>query len=105
MPASSPSRHWGFVSSKRVTLLTNLQNNGPLAEAVKAELKLQGYEIDHCVWGDTDIPTSQDLVSFIDIEDREHPLFRDITIDDLNYLLKLINTLSQSIILWLTKPA
>ncbi|EHK98538.1 putative Lovastatin nonaketide synthase [Glarea lozoyensis 74030] len=36
---------------------------GPSAEAVKNELESQGYTINHCIWGEEEIPTSQDLIS------------------------------------------
>ncbi|EPE28701.1 Thiolase-like protein [Glarea lozoyensis ATCC 20868] len=84
---------------KRITLLTNFQSLGPSAEAVKNELESQGYTINHCIWGEEEIPTSQDLISFVDIEDRKDPLFRDINDEDLKYLLKLVDALSHPIIL------
>ena len=90
---------------KRLTLLTSSQELGPLAQATQKALQEKGYDLDHCVWRQDSPPPEQDLISFVDIEGRDNPLLRDIGQDDLSFLMKTIDELSQSTLLWITKPA
>lgn len=90
---------------KRLTLLTVSLELGPLARATKTSLQEQGYELDHCVWRQNAPPPDQDLISFVDIEGNTNPLLQDLGEDDLNFLLQIIEEISQSTLLWLTKPA
>lgn len=90
---------------KRLTLMTNSQELGPLAQATQKVLQQKGYELDHCIWRKHTPPADQDLICFVDIEGTTKPLLRDIEEDDLSYLLQTIDELSQSTLLWLTKPA
>ena len=90
---------------KRLTLLTGSQELGPLAQATRKALQQEGYELDHCIWRKHTPPADQDLISFVDIEGSTKPLLRDIEENDLSFLLQTIDELSQSVLLWLTKPA
>lgn len=90
---------------KRLTLMTSSQELGPLAQATQKVLQQKGYELDHCIWRKHTPPADQDLICFVDIESITKPLLKDIEEDDLNYLLQTIDELSQSTLLWLTKPA
>lgn len=90
---------------KRLTLLTRSQELGPLAQATQKVLVQQGYELDHCIWRKHTPPAEQDVISFIDIEGSTKALLRDIVEDDLSFLLQTIDELSQSTLLWLTRPA
>lgn len=90
---------------KRLTLLTNAQELGPLAQATHKVLQQRGYQLDHCIWRKHTPPADQDLISFVDIEGSTKPLLRDIGEDDLKFLLKIIDELSQATLLWLHKPA
>ena len=54
--------------AKRVTLLTPSTEPNLFALGVREALVRQGYEVDHCVWKRDNIPTGQDIVSFMDVE-------------------------------------
>ena len=90
---------------KRLTLLTTSRDLGPIAQATQKVLQQKGYELDHCIWRKHTPPVDQDLISFVDIEGSTRPLLRDIGEDDLSFLLQIVDELSQSALLWLTKPA
>ncbi|KAM4066282.1 polyketide synthase dehydratase [Hirsutella rhossiliensis] len=91
--------------ARRVTLLTASRELGPLAQATQRALRRDGYKVDRCVWKIDAPPADQDMISFVDFEDSTQPLLRDVADNDLKQLLDMMDHVSQSTLLWLTKPA
>ncbi|KAI5460132.1 putative polyketide synthase [Mariannaea sp. PMI_226] len=92
-------------SSRRLTLLIHPKGPGPLARATQVLLNNQGYEINYCTWMENDLPPSQDLISFLDVEGSSSALLQDVGEEELRQFLQIIDTQSQSNILWLSKAA
>lgn len=65
-------------------------------------LRVQGVEVEYCEWGQ-EFPADQDLVSFIDLGER--PLLQNVNDEDLARFLRLVDSLQQSNVLWLTPSA
>ncbi|KAK8011002.1 polyketide synthase [Apiospora arundinis] len=89
----------------RITLLTHCDELGPLARETRQLLRSAGYEIDQCVWGRQLPPANQDVVSFLDVEGGQGPLLKDISEESWSDWLKLVETLTESVVLWLSLPA
>ncbi|KAK6852913.1 hypothetical protein PG995_011464 [Apiospora arundinis] len=89
----------------RITLLTHCDELGPLARETRQLLRSAGYGIDQCVWGRQLPPTNQDVVSFLDVEGGQGPLLKDISEESWSDWLKLVETLTESVVLWLSLPA
>ena len=65
-------------------------------------LRAQGIEVEHCEWG-WEPPSDQDLISFIDLGDK--PLLQNINEENLAQFLRVVDSLQQSVVLWLTPSA
>ncbi|KAK8101460.1 hypothetical protein PG999_011834 [Apiospora kogelbergensis] len=89
----------------RITLLTHSDELGPLASETRQLLRSAGYEIDQSVWGHELPPANQDLVSFLDVEGGQAPLLKNISEESWSDWLKLVETLTESTVLWLSLPA
>lgn len=93
------------VYPKALTLLIDAGGPGPLAQATQNLLESHGCRVDRCMWGKQVVPPDQDIISFIDVERHTGPLLCAIGGDDLAQFLKLVDSVPQSVILWLTKAA
>ena len=69
---------------------------------VETLLRKQDIEIECYQWGE-EIPADQDLISFVDLGNK--PLLQNVKEEDLARFLKLVDSLQQSTVLWLTPPA
>ena len=65
-------------------------------------LRAQGVEVEHCEWGHEPL-ADQDLISFIDL--GEKTLLQGVNEEDLTRFLRVIDSLQQSNVLWLTPSA
>ncbi|KAI0199508.1 putative polyketide synthase [Astrocystis sublimbata] len=90
----------------RVTLLMppSKRANSALADSTHKLLRETGYETDVRVLGE-ELPANQDVISFIDVDSPDGPLLKDITSEDLEKFLGLVDSSLQSLLLWLTPPA
>ncbi len=69
---------------------------------VESLLRAQGVEVEHCEWGQ-ESPADQDLISFVDL--GEKPLLQRVNEEDLTRFLRVVDTLQQSNVLWLSPSA
>ena len=86
---------------KNITLLRNPESH-PLVQDIENLLIAQGVEIHHCEWGQ-EPPTDRDLISFVDLGRK--PLLQNVNEQDLTRLLRMVDSLQQKNVLWLTSPA
>ncbi|KAL9618288.1 MAG: hypothetical protein Q9160_006999 [Pyrenula sp. 1 TL-2023] len=86
-----------------VTLLSGPSGVHPLALQVEKLLQEKGYGTQHCQWSSEGVPVSdQDLISFVDLDE---PLLHCPGEREWNDFIKMIESLQQQAVLWLTNPA
>ena len=87
---------------KSITLLSGPSRVHPLAMEVEKLLQEKGYDSQHCQWGGENIAVpDQDLISFVDLD---QPLLSNPATGDWNNFIKMIESLQQVAVLWLTNP-
>ncbi|CAI6096463.1 unnamed protein product [Clonostachys chloroleuca] len=84
------------VPKKSVTLLS--EEVATHRGALTRQLEARGYAVDHCRLGD-DLPPSQDIISFLDCD---RPFFKDIDENTLTQLQKLMASIGNSKLFWIT---
>lgn len=88
---------------KNITLLSGPSRIHPLAMQVEKLLQAKGYDSQHCQWGSGNVTVpDQDLISFVDLD---QPLLNNPVAGDWNGFIKIIESLQQVAVLWLTDPA
>lgn len=92
-----------FESQADITLLSGPFRVHPLAVEVEELLQKQGYRTKHHQWGnDGELLPEQDVISFVDLD---RPLLNNPGEADWDHFIKAIETLQQTVVLWLTNPA
>uniref|UniRef100_A0A8H7KAW2 Carrier domain-containing protein n=1 Tax=Bionectria ochroleuca TaxID=29856 RepID=A0A8H7KAW2_BIOOC len=81
---------------KSVTLLS--EKGATHKGALTRQLEARGYAVDHCRLGD-ELPPSQDVISFLDCD---RPFFKDIDENTLAQLQKLMASIGNSKLFWVT---
>lgn len=87
--------------SRRITLLRGPSDHTLVAEVYKL-LLAEGVEVSLSEWGQ-ELSTDCDLICFVDLDGK--PLLQNISEEDLNQFLALVDSLQQATVLWLTPPA
>ena len=86
-----------YPSPRKVTLLHGSKKDSLFTE-VEHTLRTRGIEFESCEWGQ-ELPEDQDIISFLDL--AEKPLLENIGQEDLTKLLNLVDSSSESNIIWL----
>ena len=85
-----------------ITLLSGPSRVHPLAIQVEKLLQEKGCDSQHYQWGSGNVSIpEQDLISFVDLD---QPLLSNPEAGDWNGLIKIIESLQQVTVLWLTNP-
>lgn len=93
-------------SSMHISLLSGPNGVHPLALQVEKFLRKQGYETKHHQWGIDEEPAAdQDLISFVDLDESRQLLLQSPSESDWHRLRDTVESLQQSVVLWLTPPA
>lgn len=92
---------------REITLLSGPSGIHPLAlqiESLLNETEDGKIKVQHCLWGEQEVPTGpdRDLISFIDLD---FPLLQNPKMQDWSGFIKSIDDYQESTVLWLTKPA
>lgn len=90
-----------YSSPRKVTLLHRAKKDSLFTE-VEYTLRKRGIEFESCEWGQ-EVPEDQDIISFLDL--AEKPLLENIGQEDLTKLLELVDSSSESNIIWLMPAA
>lgn len=90
---------------QRITLLKRNESPDGFAQSVKTALEAAGYQVDECIWGQTMLPHSQDVVSLIDVAEGCDPLLANIDAQDLATFMQVVDEAADNAVIWLTRPA
>lgn len=90
-----------YSSPRKVTLLHRAKKDSLFTE-VEYTLRKRGIEFESCEWGQ-EVPEDQDIISFLDLVEK--PLLENIGQEDLTKLLELVDSSSESNIIWLMPAA
>lgn len=104
---SRPAVNVESLDVRGITLLSGSSGTHPLAVQVEKLLVAAGdgrFEVRHCRWGEEDDLRSsgRDVICFVDLDG---PLLKSPVEKDWSSFIQSIESLQESTVLWLTKPA
>ncbi|KAK3190650.1 Mycolipanoate synthase [Lecanicillium sp. MT-2017a] len=89
-----------------VTIFSWTNSPSHLAKAAADILESQGHKVRHSAWRSSEVILKCDaIISFLDVEDGAKPMLKEMTSDDLDYLLGILRERPDQTILWLSRSA